>query len=108
MAHPACTIGAGIAIKGRVTGSSELTVAGSIEGELALDAGLVISAGGTVTADVSATNVVVRGTLVGNVAATGGVSVEAGGRLIGDVRTGRIAIAEGAVVRGSIDMDIPA
>lgn len=100
------SIGSGVTIRGRVQGATSLSVAGRIEGEVALDGGLTVESGGEVAADVSASEVVVRGTLTGNVAASTAVRVESGGRLIGDVRTPRLAVAEGATLRGAIDMDI--
>lgn len=99
-------IGAGVTIRGRVHGALSLQVAGRIEGEVSLDGALTVLSGGEVTADVSASEVVVQGTLTGNVTSTERVRIEAGGRLIGDVRTPRLSVAEGATLRGAIDMDL--
>ena len=105
MAKETCTIGPGIAVKGRLSGDSCVIVAGRVEGEIALSGALVVETGGEVIADVSAPEVTVRGTLTGNISATTRVVVEAGGQVTGDIRTRRLAIAEGAFVRGTIDMD---
>ena len=105
MANETCTIGAGIAIKGRVSGDSGLIVAGRIEGEVSLSGAVVVDAGGEVIADVSASEVTVRGVLTGNISATVRVVIESGGQVTGDIRTRRLAVAEGAVVRGTIDME---
>jgi len=99
-----CHIGSTVTITGRVSGSQPVVVAGRLDGEVRLTAPLTVEAGAAVTADVSATRVIVRGTLTGNVEATESLTLETNARVEGDVRTPRLGIAEGATIRGSIDM----
>ncbi|MFT4703360.1 MAG: cytoskeletal protein CcmA (bactofilin family) [Bradymonadia bacterium] len=107
MSNTLCTVGSSIEIKGRVSGSGSLVIAGVVEGEISVEQDLTVEAGGRVVADVAARTVTVRGELTGDVTATERVSVEAGAKLVGNIRAPRLAIADGATVRGAIDMDIP-
>lgn len=99
-----CLIGSTVTVTGRVSGSQPLVVAGRLDGEVRLTAPLTVEAGATVTADVAATRVIVRGTLTGNVEASESLALEANARVEGDVRTPRLSIADGAAIRGTIDM----
>lgn len=103
-----CQIGSTVTITGRLSGSQPVVVAGRLDGEIRLTAPLTVEAGATVTADVAATRVIVRGTLTGNVEASESLSLDANARVEGDVRTPRLSIAEGASIRGSIDMSAAA
>lgn len=102
----ACVIGPETRINGRVSGQGGLVVRGHVEGTIAVSDSVDIDPGGVVVADVEARALVVRGTLNGNVVAAEAVRIEEGARVVGDLRTPRIAIAEGAVFRGRIDMDV--
>ncbi|TVR03542.1 MAG: polymer-forming cytoskeletal protein [Deltaproteobacteria bacterium] len=101
-----CVIGPGIRINGRISGRNALAVHGQVEGTVSLEAALRVEEGATVVADVEATTVVVRGALSGNVQASESIRIEDGARVIGDLRTPRLSIAEGAIFKGSVDMDV--
>ena len=69
------------------------------------DHSLTIGANGRITAEVHAKNVVVVGQVVGNITADDKVEVAPSGSVQGDVRAPRVAIADGAKFKGSIDME---
>jgi cytoskeletal protein CcmA (bactofilin family) len=102
----ATVIGQGIIIEGEVTSDEAVVVAGTVRGKLTVDGPLTIEAGGVVEADVGATSLSLGGTVTGNVTASDRVDLLAGSRLVGDVRAGRVTIADGAVFKGSVDMDV--
>jgi cytoskeletal protein CcmA (bactofilin family) len=104
----AACISQGIRIKGEITGSEDLFVDGPVEGKLQLANGsLTIGPNGTVKADVTAREVIVRGRLEGKIAGRDRVQLWSTGQVIGEVLTQRLAIEEGAVLRGKVEAGRP-
>lgn len=100
----AACISQGIRIKGEVTGSEDLFVDGVVDGRLNLTNGsLTIGPNGTVKADVNAREVIVRGNVEGRVSGRDKVQLWSTGRVNGEVQTERLAIEEGAVLRGKVE-----
>lgn len=97
-------ISQGIKIKGEVTGSEDLFVDGLVDGKLNLTNGsLTIGPNGTVKADVTAREVLVRGKVEGKVTGRDKVQLWSTGQVIGEVQTERLAIEDGALLRGKIE-----
>jgi cytoskeletal protein CcmA (bactofilin family) len=80
-------IGKSVVIKGELTGSEDLTIEGHVEGKIELRQ-----------------NVLTIGEVTGNVTASEKVDLRDNGSVDGDIAAPRVAIAEGAHFRGSIDM----
>jgi cytoskeletal protein CcmA (bactofilin family) len=100
----AACISQGIRIKGEVTGSEDLFVDGLVDGKLNLANGsLTIGPNGSVKADVNAREVIVRGKIEGRVTGRDKVQLWSTGQVIGEVVTERLAIEEGALLRGKIE-----
>jgi cytoskeletal protein CcmA (bactofilin family) len=98
-------IGRSVVIKGELDGSEDLTIEGHVEGKIELrDHTLTVGANGRVKAQVFAKAVIIVGELVGNINATEKVDIRENGSVDGDIVAPRVAIAEGAHFRGSIDM----
>jgi cytoskeletal protein CcmA (bactofilin family) len=98
-------IGKSVVIKGELTGGEDLTIEGQIEGKIELkDHVLTIGPNGKIRAHVSAKSVIVLGEINGNITATDKVDIRDGGSVDGDIISPRVAIAEGAHFRGSVDM----
>jgi len=98
-------IGKSVVIKGELNGSEDLTVEGHVEGRIELkDHVLTIGPNGKIKAQVLAKSVVIQGEVNGNITATEKVDIRDGGSVDGDIIAPRIAIAEGAHFRGSVDM----
>ena len=98
-------VGKLIAIKGELNGSEDLTIEGQVEGKIELkDHVLTVGANGKIKAQVFAKALVVLGKVNGNIAASEKVEIRDGGVVDGDIVSPRVAIAEGAHFRGSIDM----
>ena len=97
-------ISQGIRIKGEVTGSEDLFVDGLVDGKLSLTNGsLTIGPNGQVKADVTAREVVVRGKVEGKVSAREKVLLASTGQVNGEVQTDRLAIEDGALLRGKVE-----
>ena len=100
----AACISQGIRIKGEVTGSEDLFVDGLVDGKLNLTNGsLTIGPNGTVKADVNAREVIVRGKIEGKVTGRDKVQLWSTGQVTGEVQTERLAIEEGALLRGKVE-----
>jgi cytoskeletal protein CcmA (bactofilin family) len=98
------SISQGIRIKGEVTGSEDLYIDGIVEGKLNLTNGsLTIGPNGQVKADVNAREVVVRGQIEGKVSGRDKVQLLGSGQIHGEVQTERLAIEEGASLRGKVE-----
>ena len=98
-------IGKSVVIKGELNGSEDLTVEGHVEGTIQLrDHVLTIGPNGRIKAQVFAKAVIVLGEVTGNVTASDKVDIRDNGSVDGDIISPRVAIAEGAHFRGSVDM----
>jgi cytoskeletal protein CcmA (bactofilin family) len=98
-------IGKSVVIKGELNGSEDLTIEGHVEGKIELrDHVLTIGPNGKIKAELFAKAVVVLGEVKGNVTATEKVDIRENGSVEGDITAPRVAIAEGAHFRGSVDM----
>jgi cytoskeletal protein CcmA (bactofilin family) len=98
-------IGKSVVIKGELSGSEDLTIEGHVEGRIDLkDHLLTIGPNGKIKAEVFAKSVVVLGEVTGNVTASEKVDIRDNGSVDGDIASPRVAIAEGAHFRGSVDM----
>jgi cytoskeletal protein CcmA (bactofilin family) len=105
MERDVVNIGKSVVIKGELNGSEDLTVEGHVEGKIELrDHVLTIGPNGKIKAQVFAKAVIVLGEVIGNVTATEKVDIRDGGSVDGDIISPRVAIAEGAHFRGSVDM----
>ncbi len=98
-------IGKSVVIKGELSGSEDLTIEGHVEGKIDLKGNvLTIGPNGKIKAEVFAKAVVVLGEVSGNVTASEKVDIRDNGSVDGDIASPRVAIAEGAHFRGSVDM----
>jgi cytoskeletal protein CcmA (bactofilin family) len=98
-------IGKSVVIKGELNGSEDLTIEGHVEGTIQLrEHVLTIGPNGKIKAQVFAKSVIVLGEVQGNVTASDKVDIRDNGSVEGDLIAPRIAIAEGAHFKGSIDM----
>ena len=98
-------IGKSVVIKGELNGSEDLTIEGHVEGTIQLrDHVLTIGPNGRIKAQVFAKSVIVLGEVTGNVTASEKVDIRDNGSVDGDIVSPRVAIAEGAHFRGTVDM----
>ncbi len=98
-------VGERIRIHGELTGEGDLQLMGAFRGTIDLAGTIVIGESAQVEADIAATNIVVGGHVKGNLNATGRVDLLPTGSVTGNVRTGSIAAAEGASLKGEIEIN---
>jgi cytoskeletal protein CcmA (bactofilin family) len=97
--------GQSITIKGELSGAEDLTVEGQVEGKINLpDNVLTVGKGARITAEVVAKAIVVLGQLTGNVKVKEKFELASGGTMQGNVNAPRIAMADGALFNGKIEM----
>jgi cytoskeletal protein CcmA (bactofilin family) len=105
MQHESASIGKSIVIRGEVSGSEDLTVEGRVEGTIELrDFTVTVGSSGQVQAHIVAKSVIVLGQVKGNLTAAEKVDIREKGSVEGDIVAPRVAIADGAKFRGSVDM----
>jgi cytoskeletal protein CcmA (bactofilin family) len=105
MERATVNIGKSVVIKGELSGSEDLTIEGHVEGKIELRQNvLTIGPNGKIKAQVFAKAVIILGEVTGNVTASEKVDIRDNGSVDGDIAAPRVAIAEGAHFRGSIDM----
>jgi cytoskeletal protein CcmA (bactofilin family) len=98
-------IGRSVQIRGEVNGSEDLLVDGHVEGTITLlESRLTIGPHASVSANVSARDVIVVGRLNGDIRAPGRVELRKGCDLTGDISAGRLSIEENASFRGKVDL----
>ncbi len=97
--------GSSVVIKGEVIAREDLKIAGRIEGTVRAEGfQIFVLPGGEVTADVVARDIVVAGTVKGSLVAEERIELRSGAEISGELTTPKLAMAEGAVVQGIIDM----
>ena len=98
-------IGKSVNIKGEVSGSEDIYVDGQVEGSIQLAGNsLTVGPNGRVRANVTAKNVTVGGALDGNIQASERTELRKTAVVNGDVQTKRIAIEEGAYLKGKLEI----
>jgi cytoskeletal protein CcmA (bactofilin family) len=98
-------MGQSIAIKGELSGAEDLTLEGRVEGKISLpDNVLTVGTSARITAEIVAKTVILLGHVVGNVTVKERFELRAGGSMEGNVKAPRIAMADGAILNGKIEM----
>ena len=99
------TIGKSLVIKGEVTGSESLYIDGRVEGSINLSGNRVtVGRNGVVTADVNAREVVIMGKVQGNIICSDRLDIRSEGSVTGDVVVQRISVEDGAILKGSVQV----
>ena len=99
-------IGSSIVIDGEISGDEDLVIQGTVKGRISLRESLYVEGSGVIEADIESATIEVAGQVTGNIVATEKVELKADSKVVGDIRSPRILIADGAVFRGSVDMDV--
>jgi cytoskeletal protein CcmA (bactofilin family) len=99
------TIGRTLVIKGEISGGESLYIDGRVEGTINIPENRVtIGRNGTVAADVNAKEVVIMGKVQGNVICGDRLDIRSDGSVTGDVVTQRISVEDGAILKGSVQV----
>jgi cytoskeletal protein CcmA (bactofilin family) len=102
MANDVAVLGRSTHVRGRITGAASVEIAGRVDGEVDVTGDVVIETSGLIGANVSGRRVTVRGAVKGDLIGTESITLEDGAKVVGDVRAPRIAISQGALLRGFV------
>ena len=93
-----------VVFKGDLISLEDMTIDGRVAGTIELrDHSLTIGPDAHIQADIVAKTVTVLGTVTGTIIAREAVDIRETGSVEGDVTSPRLAMADGAVMRGRID-----
>ena len=102
------TISSGLQITGDFSGDSDLYIDGQAKGKIRLLRSRVsVGPNGKVQADIEARDIVIEGTVQGNLKASESVRLGPASRVQGSLVTPRVAIEDGARLRGKVEMTRP-
>ncbi len=102
----AAVIGPGIHINGDISGNENLIIEGKVDGKIKLPSHQVsVGQGGKVNADITAKVIKVDGHVKGDLIGTEKVVISRSGNVHGNITAPRMTLEEGAIFKGSIDMD---
>jgi cytoskeletal protein CcmA (bactofilin family) len=98
-------VGKSVIFKGELISSEDMTIDGRVEGTIEVRGhGLTIGSGADIRADIVAETVIVLGTVTGSITAQAKVDIGETGAVEGNILSPRLAMAEGAVLRGQVDV----
>ena len=97
-------IGPKLAIKGKVSGSGNLILMGTLEGEFDLGGELVIAPPAVVNGEIKALTLSVGGTVSGNLTARDKIRLEKTARVQGRLIAPRLSLEDGSFFNGEIEM----
>jgi cytoskeletal protein CcmA (bactofilin family) len=99
-------IGPSIIIKGEVTGSEDLLIQGKVEGNINLNGNQVsVGESGEVSANIQAKVIKIDGKVTGDITGNEKVIISRSGNVHGNIVAPRVTLEDGAIFKGSIDMD---
>jgi cytoskeletal protein CcmA (bactofilin family) len=102
----AAVIGPGIQITGDISGDENLIIEGKVDGKIKLVAHQVdIGQSGRVNADISAKVIKIAGEVRGDLTGSEKVIISRSGNVHGNIIAPRMTLEDGAIFKGSIDMD---
>ncbi len=97
-------IAAGTRLEGVVSGATDLLIEGEIEGEVRVEGSVTVAPAGRVVGLIAARIVHVAGAIEGDVNGRERIELAPTARVAGDVAAPRVVIAEGAFLKGSVEM----
>ena len=97
-------IGKSMVIDGNLSCDEDVFIHGKLKGEIKSKKVVVVEKGGFVEGKIKAHSARVLGKVKGDIEADAKVEIAPSGELLGNIKAPRLAVAEGAVFKGSVDM----
>ncbi len=95
-------------IEGEISGEADLYVDGVVEGAVTLgERKLTVGDGGRISAHVEVGEATIRGRVEGDIRATDRVEIASTGDVQGEIQARRLAVADGAKIRGKVSVGRP-
>jgi len=102
----AMAVGASIRIKGDVTGDEDLIIQGHVDGTISLKGhNVTISKSAKVKANIEASQIIIEGELSGDMKGDEKVVIRETGNVYGNIVAPRVTLEDGAMFKGSIEME---
>jgi cytoskeletal protein CcmA (bactofilin family) len=101
---PATFIAAGAEVRGSIKGAGAYIVCGTIEGDCDITGPVTLAREGLWRGELRADSVVIAGTVEGDVVAREKVEIAQTARVTGSITGHSIAVAEGAVIEGDLNV----
>ena len=102
----AAILGEGVRIRGRISGEGDLSILGSVEGDVVVRGDLTIGENAKIESErLEAQAVNIMGEVEADVNATGPVRLRPTARVRGDLKASEVSIEEGAQFAGRIEAD---
>jgi len=99
-------IGPGIRVNGDISGDENLVIEGKVDGKISLENNQVeVGQTGRVNADITAKVIKIAGEVRGDITGTEKVIISRSGNVHGNIVAPRMTLEDGAIFKGSIDMD---
>jgi cytoskeletal protein CcmA (bactofilin family) len=97
-------IGENIKIIGKIEGTGNLRVDGTIDGDIDYNGNIVVGETGKINGDISAGDISLAGTIHGNISSNSKAVILPTGKLIGNVQVPSFVIHENAIFEGNCKM----
>jgi cytoskeletal protein CcmA (bactofilin family) len=102
----AAWVGKSVVFKGSLTSLEDMTIDGRVEGSIEIrDHTLTIGPDADIRADIVAKAVTIYGTLTGTITAREKVEIRETGSVDGNILSPRLAMLDGALLRGRVDRE---
>jgi len=99
-------VGKSVVFTGKLSSSEDMTIDGRVEGSIELrDHTLMIGPDADIRADIVAKTAIIYGAVTGKITARDKVDIRETGSVDGDIIAPRLAISDGAVLRGRVDTE---
>ena len=99
-------IGKGTDFKGTIDTQGTVRIEGTMEGRITAQGDIYIGEQSIVKADIVGKRIVVAGEVTGSIEAINGLEITGTGKVYGDVTGSQLIVAEGAVYKGKVNMDL--
>jgi cytoskeletal protein CcmA (bactofilin family) len=99
------TLNSDVEIKGALRFTGELTFDGKLDGDIISEGVLNLGDNAVVKGNLNVNSVVLRGKINGNVTANERIEIKAKTELFGDIRSAKLAIEEGVIFVGKIEVN---
>lgn len=101
---PTTLIAQGCTIEGQLSGDGDFLLSGTVIGDSALDGVVTVAHTGLWKGMLRARHIIINGSVEGDVIASGKLEINASARIVGTVTGDVIAVAEGAVIDGEMQI----
>lgn len=99
-------ISRGALLEGNIKAPAFARVDGQINGNVAIDEGLILGEEGVINGHVDTKEMVVYGIVTGNINVKS-LQIKSTGKINGDIKTGVLSVETGAIYNGKLLMDTP-